>query len=300
LLVWFPIRWFIQFLSIKVSFSFLSSVGNLHAKIFRKKLHRIEHTIASALEIHDRKILRKESFRYFQNHYVDRLHIFKYPQMKEEGTDEILKLVGIDHLDRALELGKGAIILHGHLGPVQLPLFALSNYTKQLMQIGLPTDEGLSAVGRSVAFRLRLRYESMLPATVQHADTFLRPVFRVLAENGVVLIPVDGRGIGITQGKCINVSFLHRHIPISAGSFILGKKTGAPLLPAFLEPSKENNRNRLLYIFRIHQPLQMDMDSFDEKSIASAFIKLFEEAIRKAPGLWHYWDDYHRWLSRNT
>ena len=104
--------------------------------------------------------------KYYENHYVDRLQIFLFPRFNNDNIDQYHTFEGLENLDHALIKKQGCILIHAHIGPTQLPLCALGVKGYPVMQIGLPSDEGLTWIGRHVAFKLRQKYEAQIKASI--------------------------------------------------------------------------------------------------------------------------------------
>jgi len=229
--------------------------------------------------------------KYMQNHYVDRLHLFLFARLRRRSAwSKLIFLQGQQHVHEALTRGKGCIIVHGHFGPIQLPLFPLASEGFNLLQIGLPSDRGLSWIGRQVAFRLRRIYESKLPAVIIEAGRYLRPVFRHLADNGVVLITGDGAGGGARVGKYRLLPFLDGQLEVPEGPVRLAQQTGAVLLPAFVIDERTG-----YYKFVIGRPIELNPTAKDANAVdrvAQQFPCLLEKFIRRYPWNWHFWDEW--------
>ncbi|HPQ42554.1 MAG TPA: lauroyl acyltransferase, partial [bacterium] len=139
LVIWYPVRWFIRFMPVRTAFAFFRCLGDLQRWLGKKSLHGLKKNIHRALPDHPQPsaVLK----RYLRNHYVDRLHIFTYPRLRNPGVLEtICRIAGLENLHQALAAGRGAIIVLGHYGPIQLPLFHLGLSGYSIVQVGLPTD----------------------------------------------------------------------------------------------------------------------------------------------------------------
>ena len=117
------------------------------------------------------------------------------------------------------------------MAPSNSHFFSLGDAGFDVIQLGLPTAEGLSWVGRNVAFRLRLKYEKMIPVRILPADEFLRPLFHHLKCNGVVMMNIDPAGGGRWLGRLTWIPFFGHPIPFPLGPALLSAKTGAPIIP---------------------------------------------------------------------
>ncbi len=287
LIVWYPVRLIIKFLPIKLSFSLFRFLGKLHVYLGVSSNENLRRNIRLAYPHIDPKGLDAILKTYLENHYVDRLHIFTYPRLKVKAEmNKICTIEGIDNLISVLDEKKGAIILLGHYGPIQLPLFQLGALGYSIIQVGLPTDEGLSWIGKNVAFKQRLRYENMIPAKILPANTFLRPLFSHLKENGIVMMNIDPAGGGRWIGRLFWRPFFNHSIPFSLGSAILAHKTGAPILPLSVQRFRDNT-----YGFEIHEAICPKKSHTPEKTL-ERLILWYEQIVSNDPGLWHFWDEY--------
>jgi KDO2-lipid IV(A) lauroyltransferase len=301
LFIWYPFRWFVSLLPLSWAIALFRLLGTIHFLFARKRVADLESNMSCLVGGYwRREDLRGIVHRYLRNHYVDRLHIFLFGRLRRAGCSRrLIRLQGEEHIRRALERGKGCIIVHGHFGVIQLPLFALHEAGFDLLQVGLPSDHGLSWVGRHVAFRLRLRCESRLPARIIEAGKYMRPVVRHLQQNGVVLITGDGAGGGLRVGRTRRVPFLDGAMDVPEGPLRLARMTGATLLPAFVIDERNG-----YYKFVIGRPLLHDDDEENRPvhpDPLRRFPVLLERFIERYPWNWHFWDEWtlgwRKWIS---
>lgn len=285
LIIWYPVRWIIRLLPVQRAFAFFRLLGDLHFRWGKRSIiGLIRNLERSALDQPDTTSIART---YLRNHYVDRLHIFTYPKLRNAAAlASVCRLTGLEHLQNARRHGKGAIIVLGHYGPIQLPLFHLGQSGMSVIQVGLPSDEGLSWIGRHVAFRLRLHYEAMIPARILPANRFLRPLFKQLAQNDVVMMNIDPAGGGQWIGPMIPQRFLGADIPFPMGSALLSAKSGAPVIPLSISMSPDYRAE-----CRLHAPLP-PVAPGEEASCVSLLVEWYEKQVRKDPGLWHFWDEF--------
>lgn len=287
IIIWYPVRLIIGCLPVTVSFALFRLLGRMHFRMNFRTVQTLRNNIFRGNpHLHDQAaaaIIKT----YLENHYIDRLHIFTYPRLRQSSElDKICSIEAVERIDSVLKKGKGAIIVLGHYGPIQLPLFQLGTSGYRIIQVGLPTGEGLSWIGRHVAFRLRLRYEKMIPAYILPADTFLRPLFNHLKMNGIVMMNIDPAGGGKWIGRLLWKSFFGHCIPFSLGSAILSHKTGAPILPLSI-----HRTGRKRYLFTIHEPV-LPEESRSPESLLDRMVDWYEHMVSKDPGLWHFWDEF--------
>ena len=286
LIVWYPGRSVIGALPPTVAFTFMERMGDLHAVVRRPRA--VARRIGAATVVDGDRAAR----RYVRNHYADRLHVFLYPRMVGAvALPPWLAVDGREHLDAARAAGRGTVIVHPHYAVPQLLPLALGILGFPCLQIGLPSDDGLSAIGRSVAFRRRVELEAMLPARILSADRFLRPAFAHLARGGIVLVTGDGAGRDRHLGRHLEVPLFGRRALLPVGPAKLALAAGATLLPAIVRRRRAGS-----YVARIDAPLrQAGGTARGDEAVADltrAFASWFEHAIAEDPGLWHFWDRF--------
>jgi len=288
LFVWFPLRWMISATPVNVAFFIFMIMGDLHFWASGKKKERVLLNIETLIGT-DRKTTRNIVRRYYEAHYIDRLHIFLYPKLSfREKVERYVKIENISVFDKVLKEGKGVLVVQPHFGPVQITLLTLALLKYNPIQIGYPTDRGLSMIGRSVAFRHRLKYEAMLCAPIFPADEYLGRAYKHLIKGGVVLTTGDGAGGGIFLGEHRNFRFLgtERMIPLGPASWAV--RTGAAFIPTFIIIDGYD-RFRIVFedpITGIHNDIEKDVVYMTER-----FVSVAEGYIKKYPYCWHFWDE---------
>ncbi|HLF87231.1 MAG TPA: lysophospholipid acyltransferase family protein [Nitrospiria bacterium] len=289
LIIWFPFRLITQVLPVRWGIFLLQMLGDIHYGLSRGRKRLLAENIS---RITSHRIDGKKEIlairEYFRNHYIDHLLIFLFPRFGNREIERFVEIEGIEDLNMALKGGRGVILVHGHFGPVHLPLVVLGRLGYNMMQIGLPSDEGLSWIGKKVAFRLRLKYEAKMPAVIIKADTFLRPVFKWLRENCVIMITGDGSGTDRRFGRHREFSFLGQRVIFPLGPAILADKTEAPIIPMFIIPG-----SRKPYKIIIERPLTSDRVG-EEKilHITDQFINRLENYVQICPGFMHFLDRF--------
>ncbi|MDO8445508.1 MAG: lysophospholipid acyltransferase family protein [Deltaproteobacteria bacterium] len=286
LLVWFPLRWLIVILPVRLGIAALRAMGDMHYALSRGNRAQFLENLAriKGRDNKDSSYVRE----YFRNHYIDRLLIFIFPKFGAKEVRRFIEIEGIEHLNNALERGKGVILVHGHFGPVHLPLVSLARLGYRMKQIGLPSDEGLSWVGRNVAFRLRMKYEAKIPAEIIKADSFLRGAFKWLNGNGIIMITGDGTGTENRVGRHGAIDFFGQKVMFPLGPAILAEKTGAELLPMFIVPGEKK-----LYKIIIEEPLTSGcIGAEKDRDITGKFVMSLENRISQYPGYMHFLDRF--------
>lgn len=284
LLIWYPFRLFARLAPNRAVLATFPLMGRAQRLVSRRKTRALTAVMRSALG----SVPADTAARYYANHYLDRLHIFLYPDWTTwERLARFVVLEGRAHLDDALAAGHGALIVQPHFGPVQITLLALGLLGYRPLQIGLPSARGLSRIGRAVAFAIRRRYEARLPP-IHPADRFLGPVVRHLKQGGVALTTGDGAGGGVYLGAHERFAFLGRQRLFPLGPAELAHRTDAVYLPTFLVAERYD---RLRLVFERPIPTVANGAPRAPRAITQDFIAVFERYLRAQPHAWHFWDE---------
>ncbi len=288
LAVWFPLRWGVSAAPAGWGFALYKLMGDLHYLARRvRKRERVTTVMRERLGL-DPAAAAIAARRYFENHYVDRMNIFLYPKFTESRRiDRFVSFENREVLDRERAKGRGVLIVQPHFGPVQLTLLALALHRYEPLQIGYQRDEGLSMIGRSVAFRYRLKYEALLPPIIA-ADKYLGKVYRHLVRGGVVLTTGDGAGGGVAIGEHRDYPFLGQERSFPLGPAVWALKTGCAYLPTFIV-AERHDRYRVIF----GDPIECrDADQQSGAvAVTGAFVAVMEDFVRRFPSCWHFWDE---------
>ncbi len=296
LVVWYPLRWIILLVPVHWGITILRLLGDIQYGISRRKRAQLAENYRRLIPDPDvagsgrsSQVIRA----YFRNHFVDHLMIFIFPKMGQREIEKHIEFEGLNHLNWALAANRGVILVHGHFGPVHLPLVCLSRIGYPMMQIGMPSDEGLSRIGKIVAFRLRMKYEAKLSADIIHARSFLRPVIRWLKQSGVVMITGDGSGTADRVGRYDIFDFFGHRVSFPLGPALLSQKAGSMLLPLFIVPGKKK-----MYRIVIEPPINDDGGHADMHAIVRKFVRRLEVYVNQWPGYMHFLDRFEvgKWV----
>lgn len=288
LIIWFPFRWMMGIVPLSWAFSLYRAAGDAHFSLSRGGTRQIAANLTKTLGL-DEASAGETVKRIFENHYLDRLHIFLYPRLKSwERIAPFATFENREVLDAELRRGKGALLVQPHFGPVQITLLCLALRGYKPLQIGYPSDEGLSVIGRKVAYTYRLKYEGMLPAPILPADGYLGAVYRHLVQGGVVLTTGDGAGGSVFLGEHRKLTFLgeDRMIPLGPAAWSL--RTKASYVPTFIIP-EQHDRFRIIF----EKPIEPRYGDPEQNAVdmTERFLTVAESYIRRYPSCWHFWDE---------
>ncbi|MBI3008513.1 MAG: hypothetical protein HYY56_03220, partial [Candidatus Omnitrophica bacterium] len=128
LFVWFPFRWLVLKVPVSCGIALLRAMGDIHYSFSRGKRELLRNNLSrlKGYSIADDEKCEKSVREYFRNHYIDHLFIFIFPRFGIREIEKFIKIEGLEFLDKALKRGKGVLLIHGHFGPVHLPLVVLA------------------------------------------------------------------------------------------------------------------------------------------------------------------------------
>lgn len=201
---------------------------------------------------------------------------------------------GLEHLDEALALDRGAILVSAHLGHVKLipPILRGRGYAISEVVAGSydsparrrereRQDRRASRFRSYIHQRTRIRADLRKPEDIP-ATLDVRPILDALSRNSAVLILGDG----LRSAEFVRMSLLGKTYPYPVGFLKIGMMTGAPLLPTFAVDGERGSRIRI----EIHPALEVD-PSADITTNLATFANLLDRQLRKTPHLWHRWDE---------
>ncbi len=293
LFIWFPLRWVIVAAPPGLDLALIRHLGRQYYYFSRAKVLELKRNISDVAGLFTEPLpLEQIVIKNLETHFMNQYLVFLFNKFNKSNIHKYHSFEGWDNLENALKSCQGCIIIHGHFGPAQLPLVHLPIKNLPVFQIGYhPQGNKLSHIGKTVQ-RIKINMEMHSEINIIMADSFLRPIFRLLKNNGIVMMTGDGVGGGRFIGKYRPVSFLSKRIIFPEGPASLAKRTGAILLPAFTVPT---NGKRFKTV--IEPPLNLLSNGYIEKDIeknTQAFAAILERYVKIYPYHWHFWDEFEK------
>ena len=204
---------------------------------------------------------------------------------RQEELYSSIEIEGIEHLDAALERGKGVIALSAHLGNFTIMGGKLVSEGYPFnMVLKLPHDRGISEF-------LKLRMEQYNHKFILADPTIesQKEIIRSLRRNEIVCLIADGD----QKFGGIPVKLMGQEIAVPPGPAILAKRTGATILPMFII-RQPNDSHKII----IDPPVKVDGDESYNHGIVQLTIKLtriIENYICQYPTQWYWVNKKHRY-----
>ena len=214
---------------------------------------------------------------------VELIYFMEHPQfIKEHFIFE-----GREHLDRAIQEGKGAILVSAHFGNFPLMLLAL-------VQEGYKTN-AIIRPARDVKIEkyfLAKRTNMGLNTIYSHPrKECVESSIRVLRNNELLFIPLD-QNFG--SGGGVYVDFFGRKAATATGPVIFALRTKAPIIPMFVIRQNDNTHKVL-----IEPPLELEEGKDDQEFLlknTAKITRIIERYIRQYPQEWGWM--HRRWKSQ--
>jgi KDO2-lipid IV(A) lauroyltransferase len=180
---------------------------------------------ASLADLRDRNGIDRQVVQgMFFHSVLNYLSLFSLPYMQPKTILNSIQVNGIDHLEAALALGKGAILFSPHLGPF--------NYMVQWLvikgyRVTVPVERLQDQ--RMLGLVLKLRGSHGVQFVPLGGVSPMRKIMQALGNNQIVLIAADR----VIEGKSITLPFFGAQALFPLGPAILAQRTGAPLVGVF-------------------------------------------------------------------
>jgi len=267
----------------ELSYEIAMFMSDLHYIFSFRDRRAVKNNLKKILPSEERlSALTREVFRNFGKYLAEFLRMEK--MMDKDFIAKKVKVEHREHVQQALDKGKGAIIVTAHIGNWEMGAVLLSVLGYPLIAIALPHKE------RPVndLFNHQREVKGM---TVIPTNGAIRKCIEHLKENKVVAI-VGDRDFSSKGGGEI-LDFLGHKALIPKGAAIFSQRTGAPIIPTFL--IREDD-----YTFRLSmgEPLfpQEETSASSEREmmlgIMNRYMAVIEEKIRQYPTQWLMFRDF--------
>ena len=209
-----------------------------------------------------------------------------FRKFRHEDLRGLVEVVGREHLDRAVETGKGVLFFTGHFGSWEvfnlLPqAFGFENMNILVRRLDNPLIE-------SFVDDFRTRFGSVTLDKTRSART----MFRVLERGELLGILAD---LNVQEREGTFVDFFG--VPASTTTSIakLALKTGANVLPAFAVWNEEKNK----YVVHLEPPVEYragDVSDENVRQLTQEITNVVERYVRRYPEQWLW--IHKRWNTR--
>jgi KDO2-lipid IV(A) lauroyltransferase len=269
----------------------------------KKKRRTIEKNISEALdgklaESQRRKIAKGAFYEFWRETFSRR------PTCQEKAAFKRIEIQGLEHLQRALENGRGVILWESNA-------LGRRNLTKQILfengflihqvyaEVHLrgfltPAPDRYNSWVREHLIKTEMeKFEKPFLAEIIYLPSsdslvFTRILLDRLKQNAILCVPGDGR----SGKKFVPIRFLGQTWLFSTGMVSLAKISGASILPIFCIQEKNGKENLI-----IEPPILIETGVGREQVLEKGvlqYVRLLESYIQKYP------DQYRNWTFREN
>ncbi len=207
------------------------------------------------------------------------------PRYTPDSTRSFIRYEGLDHYLAARALGKGVLVLTGHLGA-----WELSSFYHSLM--GYPMSLVIRRLDNPLVDRLVNRIRCLHGNQVLHKDDFARGLLAAMRRGETVGILMD---TNMTPPQGAFVEFFGHLACTASGLARVARKTGALVLPGFLLWEETTQQYVLHFGAALALACGEDPEA-DAVANTALFTRVIEDYIRQYPSQWLW--VHRRWKTR--
>lgn len=216
--------------------------------------------------------LGRSLFEFMEFYYYHRLN-----------PADFITIEGLEHLDEALERGKGVIFVSAHLGNWELMALHLASF-------GYPVNIVARRINnvRIDKLILELRQQTGVHIIMREEQGRVsRSIFKVLLKNQLlgILMDQDSRVDGVF------VDFFGRKAYTPSGPVALALATGAAIMPVFITRKSDGK-----HIQKMLPPYKLKITGNKERDVlvnTQGLTNIIEEYVRRFPSQWVWM--HRRW-----
>jgi KDO2-lipid IV(A) lauroyltransferase len=218
----------------------------------------------------------------FENVGITALEILQMLFLSREDILRMVQTRGQEHLHRALEHPKGAIMITGHLGNWEMA------YQLGVCYIDRPVAAVARPVEPPLIDRFLTNFRTRFGSTIIKKKRALPAMARVLFHGKILGLLVDQ---GVSPSEGVEVTFFGRRVLATPVVALLARRYGCPVFPIFCVRQPDN---RLLAFMENPLPLVRTKDQrADIVTNTQVMMDAIERAIRAYPEQWFWF--HKRW-----
>jgi KDO2-lipid IV(A) lauroyltransferase len=191
------------------------------------------------------------------------------PLFKPYHFDQVFELINQGQIDKALQKGKGAILLTMHTGNYECGAMATAQKGYKLNTIMKSMDDPL------FKFLNKVRSTGGINIINVLEQDMYKESLKVLAKNESIGVMAD---TGALESRNIMHSFLGHMVPIATGWITLAQRSKASVISVILK--RTGNKNQVIF----NEPLEITIENRNQ--VIEQIIGIYENFIRQDPGQW--------------
>jgi KDO2-lipid IV(A) lauroyltransferase len=219
--------------------------------------------------------VRRTARRSFHNYHRAMVDFLRLPRLTGSDATRIIEGRGWEHLDDALQQGKGVLLVGTHFGSWDLAGLALAARRYPVNAIA----DGFGS--KQIEDWVRTSRESRGIRIIPLRNGGLKRIYHALQRNEAVGIVFD-RPAG-QDG--VEVEFFGESTYFPAGPAALALRTGAPIIVGYLVRRPDGN-----YVGEMERVAGLEGNHQSDEDIrqaTQAIVRRFEDYIRRYPDQWY-------------
>jgi len=268
----------IKSLNPRIALRYLHGIGFLYYLINRKEKQVIEKNVREVLAGQDEKYVRKvirETFKGIFTHYFEKMfNAYLDCDKVNDYVKSHFTVQGADLLRRALEGGKGCILVTAHWGAVEFIPWVLFSE-------GFPASIILECATTRLARTLMAKThytQTELISSSYGGSIFLRAL-QSLQANRVLMTQVDEVDAW-RRRRSHTIKLFGRDLFFDNTIDVLSHRSGAPVVGAFLKRTGPQSYTLILEDVSVQRTAE---------STARDCLVLWEKYVRSNPEQWYQW-----------
>jgi KDO2-lipid IV(A) lauroyltransferase len=222
----------------------------------------------------DEATIRKLTKSNYRNYFKYLVDFLRFPYLSKEELEKVCHASGWEHLDAALQSGKGVIFVGFHFGNWDLAgaMLALRGYPLNVVAESFEPEKLNDLIQR---YRIE-KGMKIIPL-----ETAAKKVLRALRQNEILGLLIDRP----EPQNGIPVEFFDKIAAVPGGAATLAVKTGAKLVLGYLVRLPDNTFSGLI---SPHLDVELTGDfTLDVQRVTQKIMDLVEECIRQYPDQWY-------------
>ncbi len=268
-------------LGTKLSIQFGKLVGNVFRFVSKKRFDITIENLTYAFPNLNKNEINNIGIKSYHNLGIT---FVEFVQMKNWDLDFIYKKISFENLDlvdKAIEKGKGVIILSGHYGNWELLAFSAGIYFKNEVNL-IALDQSNKYINKYLN-----EIRTSKGNKVISMDKAARRIVSLLSKGQMIALLVDQSA---TEDKDIYIDFFGRSASTYEAPASLALKFNSTLLMAL--PVRNEKYNYKVKMIEIeHSDLENNKEGIYE--LSKRHLKILENQIQERPDLWSW--QHRRW-----